>query len=314
MSHLNQRLMETKNRVDRLTRLEQRIQSLESEQAELERQVKNLQARLARKQQDVARLERLSLTNLFFTLTGKKESRVQAEQQELLSAALRLREAEQRLKDVTADLAPLRQEANALRGAREEYQRLLAEKEAAITAAGGAAAERLFQLDEQERQIQWQIQQIREALQAAMHADAALAKVEGCLDSARALGTWDLLGGGLIATAMKHSEMDDAERAAADAQHALNRLSRELQDVAGTTPVVGDVSVGGFLRFADYFFDGLITDWMVQSRINNSMASARRARQQVTSVMSALKQRLAQAESALEQVREERKRFLTTGQ
>ena len=85
-----------------------------------------------------------------------------------------------------------------------------------------------------------------------------------------------MLGGGLLATAAKHSHMDEARDAAYHIQNLLLRFRRELADVQGLSGTLVE-EVGSFETFADYFFDGLIVDWVVQSKIDRSLDNARRA-------------------------------------
>ena len=48
------------------------------------------------------------------------------------------------------------------------------------------------------------------------------------------------------------------------------------------------VNVDGFLRFADYFFDGLFADWAVLDKINRSQEQVRSTRHQIENVLSRL--------------------------
>ena len=50
------------------------------------------------------------------------------------------------------------------------------------------------------------------------------------------------------------------------------------------------MDVGSFLTFADYFFDGVIADWMVQSKIGDSLNQVREARRQVSSIRKRLQE------------------------
>ena len=45
-------------------------------------------------------------------------------------------------------------------------------------------------------------------------------------------------------------------------------LFRSLSDVDQLVDV--DLNISDFLSFADYFFDGIIADWMVQSKIKDA--------------------------------------------
>lgn len=49
------------------------------------------------------------------------------------------------------------------------------------------------------------------------------------------------------------------------------------------------MDVGSFLTFADYFFDGIIADWMVQSKIGDALNQVREARRQVGGIRKRLR-------------------------
>jgi prefoldin subunit 5 len=107
------------------------------------------------------------------------------------------------------------------------------------------------------------------------------------LQSAHGWGVWDLLGGDLLATAIKHSRIDDARQAVYAVQAALQRFQRELADVEQSAQfIIEDIST--FETFADYFFDGLIADWVVQARIDRSLENARAAAQRLDGVLAQL--------------------------
>ena len=119
--------------------------------------------------------------------------------------------------------------------------------------------------------------------------------IDKSLSSAEGWGTWDLLGGGLISDIAKHSRLDEAQAGAEYLQMLLSRFRTELADVR-INAQTGQVNVDGFLRFADYFFDGLIADWSVLSHIHNSRKSVSMVRSQVSDALS----RLGSVRTALE--------------
>lgn len=119
-------------------------------------------------------------------------------------------------------------------------------------------------------------QEIREAIQAADSALFHLRNAQQKLRSARNWGIYDLLGGGFFSTLIKHSKMDRARDEVEAARNAVCRFSRELSDVAGSAQF--EMVTDDFLAFADYFFDGFLADYMVQSRIG-------RAREQIDSAI-----------------------------
>lgn len=125
----------------------------------------------------------------------------------------------------------------------------------------------------------------QEAIDAGNRALFSLRAAQGQLNSAKNWGVVDLLGGGLITSMIKRSKMDDAQRYMEEAKRDLQTFSNELRDVSQSISL--DFNSGDFLRFADYFFDGLVADWLVQDRIHN-------ARQQVDEAIRRVEQILRQ--------------------
>ncbi|MDO4547857.1 MAG: hypothetical protein Q4D04_07165 [Clostridia bacterium] len=112
--------------------------------------------------------------------------------------------------------------------------------------------------------------EIRQAIQAADNTLYHLNKAKGYLDSAGNWGILDILGGGFISTLAKHGKMHDAEYELTQARDSIRLFARELRDVNEMDDI--DIAVDDFLGFADYFFDGLIADWMMQSRIGKAQS------------------------------------------
>lgn len=111
-------------------------------------------------------------------------------------------------------------------------------------------------------------QEIREAIAAGERALGSLKSAEEKLGSARNWGFVDLFGGGLITDLIKHSKMNDAVSYMEAAKRDLQSFQKELKDV--NVPMDLRMEVGGFLSFADFFFDGLVADYLVQSKISDA--------------------------------------------
>ena len=130
--------------------------------------------------------------------------------------------------------------------------------------------------------------EIEEAINAATEALNNLDDAAKALGTASTWGLVDLFGGGSITTFLKRERMHEASKKIDAAKRSMNKLSRELRDV--DTYVDIDIEMGDFLGFADYFFDGMLADWMVQSKIGKAREQVRRAQEQVWDVRNALYQ------------------------
>ncbi|MCH4208174.1 MAG: hypothetical protein LKF79_03395 [Solobacterium sp.] len=116
-------------------------------------------------------------------------------------------------------------------------------------------------------ELRTQRDEIGEAVGAAEVALSHLYKAHDMLKSAGNWGVVDILGGGMLTTFVKHNKMDNARNELQMAKNALQDFSRELRDLDR----VVDISCGDdFMDFADYFFDGAMADFLVQSRISDT--------------------------------------------
>lgn len=108
----------------------------------------------------------------------------------------------------------------------------------------------------------------REAIEAGQRALSSLYQAKENLNSAKNWGLWDMFGGGMISSLVKHSKMNRAKQDMEQAKYDLQNFSRELADVNGVYHL--NIETEDFLSFADWFFDNIIIDWMIQDRINKA--------------------------------------------
>ncbi|EET62910.1 hypothetical protein BRYFOR_05261 [Marvinbryantia formatexigens DSM 14469] len=131
-------------------------------------------------------------------------------------------------------------------------------------------------------------QEIQEAVRAGEKALQSLYRAQEKLNSARNWGIFDLLGGGFFTDMMKHSRMNDAKVLMEDARADLLIFQRELRDVHVPTEL--RMEVGSFLTFADFFFDGLVADYLVQSKIAEAREQVNDAILQVERLLYSLRE------------------------
>ena len=81
-------------------------------------------------------------------------------------------------------------------------------------------------------------------------------------------GDWDMTSNNRYYDHMKHNSLDTAIDNAYKAKHALTIFNNELADVGYNNNSFG-LNVEAFTKFSDVFFDNLISDWIVQSKIKN---------------------------------------------
>lgn len=132
--------------------------------------------------------------------------------------------------------------------------------------------------------------EIREAIAAGERALYSLRAAQDKMNSARGWGIIDMFGGNLLTGLIKHSQAHDASRYVEDAKRDLAVFQNELQDVRDLQGL--NVEVGDFLTFADFFWDGLLADILVQSRINDARRKIADAIRRTEDVVQRLKSSL----------------------
>lgn len=132
--------------------------------------------------------------------------------------------------------------------------------------------------------------EIREAIAAGERALYSLRAAQDKMNSARGWGIIDMFGGNLLTGLIKHSQAHDASRYVEDAKRDLAVFQNELQDVRDLQGL--NVEVGDFLTFADFFWDGLLADILVQSRINDARRKIADAIRRTKDVVQRLKSSL----------------------
>lgn len=229
-----------------------------------------LDAKLRDEEDDVRRLDGLSVAGMFATLLGRKTERLAKEKAEVLRAKLARDACDDALIALRTDRDALAARITEIGDVAARLDALRAEKAEALRRGGSPAASRLDSIDAALAEGRATLREIGEAVSAADEALAVLGRVRDILSSAANFGAWDMVGGGGVVSFVKHGKLDAARKGVQEAQRALDRLARELADVREAKGSELVVRIDDFARFADVFFDGLLIDWFVQSKIEQS--------------------------------------------
>jgi len=285
---------------NRITTLKEQISRKKQAQEVLEKtrsllkseQEKLKQEKLSVKKEydDVLRLEESSLASVFYQFMGSKEKRLDKERQEYLAAKLKYDACKETIARLEEDIRRQESVLNQLGNPEEEYKNLIETKSEKLKAQNDPVyAEITNKLD---NSYKWLIE-TDEAIQAGEKALQGLGKAIRSMSKAKGWGTFDMLGGGMIATAVKHSHIDHAKDEIQQVQYLLKKFNRELQDIREFHPENIETDFGGFNKVADFFFDNLIFDWVVQNRIHNSLDNLMAAHNKIKKILTALKHDLA---------------------
>jgi hypothetical protein len=280
---LNKKIRIAQERVRVKQKWEKQLATSKQQLEHHENRLLELKEKLQMESEDLEKLEGLSITALFLTILGTKEERLRQEKQEIALAKLQYDETKAEIVDLQEDIATIHMNVQNVLNAEQELKLLLSEKEEYIRVNSSEFTLHLNSLDDQTNRMYMLQQEMEEALFAAEEVRRSLTNVTSSLESAKGWGTVDIFGGGIISTAIKHNHLDEARSYMHDTQHLAKKLQKELEDVG--TVFSHSIDLSSLARFADYFFDGLITDWVIQNQINDSLEQVKAYSHQVMSIV-----------------------------
>jgi len=249
--------------------------------------LKKLEKSKLAEQADVDRLEGHSLATFFYQVIGKMDEKLDKERQEAYAARVKYDVALHDLSSVDADLAQIQNRLARLSDCERQYQAALSEKIKSIKASAHPAAQQVAESESRIAALKVQKRELLEAINAGKTAMHTVNEVLETLDNAEGWSTWDVMGGGLMADLAKYEELDDAQEQIEQLQVELRRFKTELADVEITADL--QVTVDSFLKFADFFFDGLFADWAVLDHINQAQSRVENTKGQIKRVLALLK-------------------------
>lgn len=266
-----------------------------------------LAQKLAREERDVSRLEGVSLARVVAAVRGRREEELTRERAETDAARLAVETRRYTIARLAEELDGLQRVAASGPAATARLQELL------TAAESGAESAALRRNAERRGELTADITELEEALGAAVEAAHRLQGVQELLHAASGWSTYDtFFGGGLLASAVKHSRLDDATDAAAEARQSLRRLQAELADVGATADVhLPDVSAG--LRAFDVWFDNVFSDVAVHTRVRDAQHDVADTARAVEAVARQMRARIDAARDELAAAEEERLRLHGVG-
>ncbi len=268
--------------------------------------------RHALEEEDVRRLDGVTLSALMAAVRGSRSGELDRERAEevaaryaLQTATARLTAVEARREEVDQRLARLGETADR----REQAAQAHAE---AVRGAGGVPAPELESVLDELARVRAEATEVREALGAGQRAHALLDAARGHLGSAESWSTYDTwLGGGLLASSVKHDRIDSASDRMGEAQQALFDFARELSDVQAVPTVRADLGISPTSRTVDVWFDNVFTDLSVGARITESLRDVDAALAAVRTGLEGLTLRTAALEQEEAELRERRDALLS---
>lgn len=302
MSEYGEKVRILKEKVLRKAHLEKLLEELDIQRADLEDKVYRYGLTKAREQKEADRLEGRSLTAFVYTVIGKKEEKLEKEQREAKEAAVRYDAAARELDAVKSDIERYGAELLSLKTCEAELESATAAAVAEIKGSDKPEREEIFRLEQERAVLLNKLRELDEAVAAGDTAHKTVSEIKIKLDKAVNMGEWDLFGGGMLPDIMKHGYLDEAQGLVEKLQTELRRFKTELADVQFDADF--RINEDGFLRFADYFFDGFFVDLASLRKIEKSRDYVLSVKRDLENVLNAVVEEQMKVDAELAALKE----------
>jgi predicted nuclease with TOPRIM domain len=278
--------------IHELEKVKRHFSKLEKERSETENAISAAEKKLDENYKDIENLENFSIKGIFYKVLGSKEKQIEKERQEYLHTALKSKELKKKLELINYEIDLMSAKTGDLPGLRNELENLKIKRQDEMIWSGTAEGKRLTQILEQQDGLLITLKEIKEARLEGEACTKDLNAIIAHLNKAKDWGNWDMMGKGRMADYYRRDAMDRVRDISIHAQRSLNRFDRELQDI-GKDHLNLEIKIESVSGFLDFFMDNLISDWIVQQKINNSLGNAKSVIEQVNQICLSLDDHVA---------------------
>ena len=238
---------------------------------------------------DIEALEALGVKSLFHKMLGSKEEQLEKERQDFLEASLKYKAIKKTLELQKYEINILDEKVHRIPILRQEIESLKSQREQEILANNNTEEARLLSIINEKYDLCVILNKnIKEAIEEGEKAQKLLKLVLSYLKKARDWGNWDMAGSKL-GNLSKNRAIDMAMSHLTKAQHQLDLFAGELQDI-GKATLGFQITKLQFNKFTDFFFDNLISDWIIQQKIKSTISNVESTMDQIKRLQLSLEQ------------------------
>jgi len=304
-------LKETIEKFQSIQLAKKRLDFVNSELADKEAKLEALNKTWRKEYADVEALEKLSLKSVFTKILGDKEAQLELERQEYLAAFMKFEQYKKTLDILYFEKDVLVGKVESLDLVKAELEQLMEKRKAELIANKTPEGKVILDLDKELTTKFHYRKETLEAFEMGRSTMQHLVELSNHLKKAKNWGRWDMASSkGGVTKIMKHSAIDSARRLLPQTQHLLNTFKKELTDVYGRQDYDVNLNMDDLSSFTNVFFNNLISDWIVQKKINNAMANVNSVADYIKRTMDSLELEVKKLEKTIIKIEDRKKEIV----
>ena len=255
-----------------------------------EKELGELEKSLNKELKDVQKLKSLSFSNLISNILRNKDEKLEKEEREYLEAKLKYDNFKFKVEKLRYDVEENNNRLGQLINIEGKYKDLISEKRELVKKFNLNIRDEIIEIENEIKDLLSNKTEISEALREANNCLMISEETLKSLRRAKNWGIYDIVGGGMISSAIKHNRIDDAKTYMERLSYSVDRLNKELGDV-DTSIFNEGLNISGFSYTFDIFFDNIFSDFSVQGEINDSLYKIEDFRNKVLNLIRKLEEK-----------------------
>lgn len=306
---LNEQLAEVKNQQHKRRKWKAQIADYEAEHQQQQQTLSDLKSKMEEDQADIEKLEELSFSHLLAVLTGSTDERIRDKQEVIAATKLKYDETQHALPHIEQSIQDIREKLGELPDIDRDYQRIMQKKEKLMADTPRTVLTRRYdEVTEEVADLQSFLTETTEAIKAGEKVNRPLDEAIEALEKAKGWGGLDLFGGGAFITHLKHNHIDAAKESIHEAQMKMRMFHKELLDIHKESDM--NIEIQGLLTFANFFFDGIFINYVVQGKIEESLENVKEKQNEIDKIIFQLNVRYDRKEKEFKRLKKEKKTIL----
>jgi hypothetical protein len=263
---------------------------------------------MAKELRDIEKLEGFSTTAIFHKILGSKEAQLEKERQEYLELTLKHEDIQKTIQILEYEVNLLEAKITSKESLEIELEKLKGLRESEIIKSDPILRKTLLELSQNLEEKYHFKKELQEALEAGSICQNLLKQISDHLNRVRNWGGFHHQKRGQLERMQRRDAIDRARNLSYQVRHHLQLFDRELKDIGHQ--LNHGIDTAQFSEFTDFFFNNIITDWILQQKLTKAIGSVQMTYKEVLSILNYIDQTLIQTQETIDSLKERRENIL----
>lgn len=269
---------------------------------------------LEKEYQDVLKIKKFKVKDLFIRVLDNDEDQYEIEKQEYLFAALQYNECKKSVELLEFEERILLDKVAKESTIKAELAALITDREATISLKYPHIKEQLLKLSSQMDENFGYKRELHEAIIVGLKAQKVLEQMISFISlSGNGNGEWGNYAPTFQAVQKQKSYLNKAHELSHQAKQLLSELDDEMADIYAIKSKVKTHRFEEFRNFTNIYHDNLISDWILQKRIHATLNTINSTTDNVKRLILTLKSQLKKTEISIDYLKKRKDEVIIEG-